>query len=145
MGTFLLTIYGLRGNQTWEMITQATQEAGSSVQSSDQGQPPPKFEFQAIQCIVNYPPQSLWDRYCNNKIAYQERFVPKAALKDVPVDPNLKPEDRIDCTGEVLSDMLWTLVLAPEETEASRNLQSLASEAIARLLDAKQTKEAGSS
>ena len=50
------------------------------------------------------------------------------------MDPNLKPEDRIDCAGKDLSDFQWTLVLEPEESDASRNLRSLASEAISRLL-----------
>ena len=53
------------------------------------------------------------------------------------MDPNLKPEDRIDCAGKILSDMLWVVVLQPEENDASRNLRSLASEAIQRLLKEK--------
>ena len=79
----------------------------------------------------------MWDRFVSNKMAFQERLEPKEALKDTPVDPNLKPEDRIDCAGKVLSNLLWTLVLQPEENDASRNLRSLASEAIQRLLKEK--------
>ena len=136
-GSMMLTIYGLRNQHQFKVLSQAVAEARSSASTSDQGSAGPSFKFQALQCIVNFPPQSLWDRFINNKMAYQERFAPHGALKDTPVDPNLKPEDRIDCTGKDLSDFLWTLVLEPAESDASRNLRSLASVAISRLLKEK--------
>ena len=137
-GSYMLTIYGLRGKVVFQQLVEAgvTEARSSSSSSANQGQTQP-MKFQGLQCIVNYPPQSLWDRFINNKMAYQERLAPKEALKDTPVDPNLKPEDRIDCTGEALSDLLWSLCLAPEETDASRNLRSLATEAIRRMREGK--------
>ena len=148
-GSYMLTIYGLRGQTVFDQlvaegVTEARSSsssanlagAQSSSSSANQGQSQ-QMKFQGLQCIVNYPPQSLWDRFINNKIAFQERLAPKEALKDTPVDANLKPEDRIDCTGEALSNLLWSIVLAPEETDASRNLRSLATEAIKRMREAK--------
>ena len=57
------------------------------------------------------------------------------------MDPNLKPEDRIGCTGEALSDLQWSVILAPEETDASRNLRSLASDAIKRMREGKSDRK----
>ena len=89
-------------------------------------------KYQAVQCIVNSAPQSLWDRHINNVVAFQERFDPFGILRDVPVDPDLAPEDRIDCTGKEVSDLLWQAVLDPTESEATRTLRSLAREAVGR-------------
>ena len=138
-GSYMLTIYGLRAKVIFDELIQegVVQEAGSSSSTPNQGQRREPVRFQGLQCIVNSPPQSLWDRFVNNKIAFQERFAPQEALKDTPVDPNLKPEDRIDCTGEALSNLLWTVVLQPDETDTSRNLRSLATEAIKRMREGK--------
>ena len=70
-GSYMLTIYGLRGKALYDQLVQdGVTEARSSEASPNQGQSP-KASFQALQCIVNSPPQSLWDRFVNNKIGYQ--------------------------------------------------------------------------